>query len=67
MPNTDNNGELTALMEANRRLKNQVITLQTLAQEKKNKMKKMKWKGKGHVFCNSTFTVFIQCEGQNLF
>ena len=65
--NTDDHGELTALMEANRRLRNQVITLQTLAQEKKNKMRKMKCKSKGHVFCNSTFIMFIQCEGQNLF
>lgn len=29
-------------METNRKLKNQVITLQTLAQQKKNKMKKVK-------------------------
>ena len=54
-------------MEANRRLKNQVITLQTLAQEKKNIMKKMKRKGKAHVFCNSTFTMFIQLKGKTYF
>ena len=58
--NIDDHSELTALMEANRRLKNQlVITLQTLAQEKKNKMKKTKRKGKARVFFAILFLQYL--------
>jgi hypothetical protein len=43
MPNL--NADLETIFEKNRRLKNQIITLQTIAQEKKMKMKQMKRKG----------------------
>ncbi|CAB4026779.1 PREDICTED: uncharacterized protein LOC107331715 isoform X3 [Paramuricea clavata] len=42
MPNL--NADLETIFEKNRRLKNQIITLQTIAQEKKIKMKQMKRK-----------------------
>ena len=44
----DGSDELLKLMETNRRLKNQVISLQGNVKEKKNKLKKLKRKGSNY-------------------
>ena len=45
--------EYDKLVESNRRLRNQVISLQANVKNKKNKIKQMKRKGKYHVWCDS--------------
>ena len=44
----DGSDELLKLMDTNRRLKNQVISLQGNVKEKKNKLKKLKRKGSNY-------------------
>ena len=55
VPENDSD-ELQKLMESNRRLKNQVISLQGNIIDKKNKLRKLKWRGTCNSNLNGNYT-----------